>query len=74
MNAIILYLILFVALFSLFNYKYMKEKWEEQMRQKRTEGVDIDVFFYKPLTFKKLNKRKVWVYICLLYTSPSPRD
>ena len=63
MNAIILYLILFVALFSLFNYKYMKEKWEEQLRQRRAEIVDIDIFFYKPITFTKLKKRKVWVYI-----------
>ena len=63
MNAIILYLIIFVALFSLFNYKYMKEKWEEQMRQNRSETLDIDIFFYKPLTFTKLQKRKVWIYI-----------
>lgn len=63
MNAIIVYLIIFVALFCLFNYKYMKEKWEEQMRQKKMETLDIDLFFYKPLVFKKLHKRKVWVYI-----------
>ena len=63
MNAIILYLILFVALFCLFNYKYMKEKWEEQLSQNRMETVDIDMFFYNPLLFTKLKKRKVWVYI-----------
>ena len=63
MNAILLYLIVFVALFSLFNYKYKKEKWEDQLRQFKSETIDIDVFFYKPLTFSKLKKRKVWVYI-----------
>jgi len=63
MNAILLYLIVFVALFSLFNYKYMKEKWEDQLRQFKSETIDIDVFFYKPITFSKLKKRKVWVHI-----------
>jgi len=63
MNAIILYLIIFVALFCLFNYKYMKEKWEERIREMKSETIDIDLFFYKPVTFTKLKKRKIWVYI-----------
>jgi hypothetical protein len=41
----------------------MKEKWEEQMRQNRSETIDIDLFFYKPSTFTRLQKRKVWIYI-----------
>ncbi len=33
------------------------------MRQRKSETIDIDLFFYKPQNFTKLKKRKVWVYI-----------
>ena len=46
MNGIVIYIVIFFLLFSILNYKYLKEKMEKELNSKRQELLDVDNFFY----------------------------
>ncbi len=63
MNGIILYIVIFFLLFSILNYKYLKEKLEIELNLKRGELLDVDNFFYTSTFLKSSKRRKIWIYM-----------
>ena len=63
MNGIILYIVIFFLLFSILNYKYLKEKLEIELNLKRAEVLDVDNFFYTATFLKASKRRKLWIYM-----------
>ena len=63
MNGIILYIVIFFLLFSILNYKYLKEKLEIELNLKRAEVLDVDNFFYTSKFLKASKRRKIWIYM-----------
>ena len=63
MNGIILYIVIFFLLFSILNYKYLKEKIEIELNLKRAEVLDVDNFFYTATFLKASKRRKIWIYM-----------
>ena len=63
MNGIILYIVIFFLLFSILNYKYLKEKVEIELNLKRAEVLEVDTFFYTSNFLKASKKRKIWIYM-----------
>ena len=63
MNGIILYIVIFFLLFSILNYKYLKEKIEIELNLKRNELLDVDNFFYTATFLKASKRRKIWIYM-----------
>jgi len=50
-------------MFSILNYKYLKEKIENELSLKRQELLDVDNFFYTAKFLKASKKRKIWIYM-----------
>jgi len=63
MNGIVIYIVIFFLLFSILNYKYLKEKMEKELNSKRQELLDVDNFFYTSKFLKASKRRKLWIYI-----------
>lgn len=63
MNGIVVYIVIFFLLFSILNYKYLKEKMETELNLKRQELLDVDNFFYTAKFLKASKKRKIWIYM-----------
>jgi hypothetical protein len=63
MNGIVIYIVIFFLLFSILNYKYLKEKMERELNSKRQELLDVDNFFYTSKFLKASKRRKIWIYI-----------
>ena len=63
MNGIILYIVIFFLLFSILNYKYLKERIEIELNLKRAELLDVDNFFYTSTFLKASKRRKLWIYM-----------
>jgi len=63
MNGIVVYIVIFFLLFSILNYKYLKEKLETELNLKKQDLLDVDNFFYTSKFLKASKRRKVWIYM-----------